>query len=573
MSAKLDAKKDAKKAQQRARYNTTFRKALLVVRRSGIAADLENRLRSDKGGRPRQLAVEVLLAACITVFGPGHKTATLVQIHDALTDSLPVSEQLRLGIAKATATTLEPVAIHQVRYLFKAVCRALDYSPTTGRVAVGWTSTDANGYRKRIYRPTTQAERLEREAEAIGYITRLLAASLRPMPEPTVVALDASGIRSHARRVRQTGANPHDDYRLDNSVFVQKPTGGYDPDARSGHVTPTEAKYDADMIFGYQLIPASASFGKDSEFRRLQPIVGLTVVPANAVQTGPALRVLDNINEVQETPLATLVVDRGYTTAVARHWAAPLRARGIEQVLDLTEPQRGPRLDPETGVLMIDGWPYAPWTPENLRHIARPQRWILHKPKPNASSRKKTTYERLKADLDRFRQQHAELAQYALTPNGAPRSNGTRQFKTSRFDAARATAAQRRTKAFRQPTLVLGAAVCPEIRQRLRWGSDEWISAWGRRSAVESGYSNLKGPDTERFERGTIRVVGLIATTLMLAFAAVHYNLRLLTKWAAKNDRYNADPDLLGFDRSIVGYELVTLDDINQRGSPQATAA
>ncbi len=115
--------------------------------------------------------------------------------------------------------------------------------------------------------------------------------------------------------------------------------------------------------------------------------------------------------------------------------------------------------------------------------------------------------------------------------------------------------------------------MCPEIRQRLRWGSDEWISAWGRRSAVESGYSNLKGPDTERFERGTIRVVGLIATTLMLAFAAVHYNLRLLTKWAAKNDRYDADPDVLGFDRNVVGYELVTLDDINQRGSPQATAA
>ena len=71
---------------------------------------------------------------------------------------------------------------------------------------------------------------------------------------------------------------------------------------------------------------------------------------------------------------------------------------------------------------------------------------------------------------------------------------------------------------------------------------------------------------------GAIRV-GLVATTLMLAFASVHYNLRLLTKWAAKNDRYDADPELLGFDRSVVGYELVTLDDINQRGSPQATAA
>ncbi len=40
-----------------------------------------------------------------------------------------------------------------------------------------------------------------------------------------------------------------------------------------------------------------------------------------------------------------------------------------------------------------------------------------------------------------------------------------------------------------------------------------------------------------------------------LALAAVHYNLRLLTKWAAKNDRYDAGPDLLGFDRNVVGHE------------------
>lgn len=568
MSLRKNAKETAKSTKKRARYNTMFRKALITVRRSGIAEDLEKRIKSDQGGRPRLLPVEVLLAACITVFGPDHKTATLVQIHAALTERLPVSEQLRLGIAKATPTSLEQLAIHQVRYLFKVVCRLLDYSPTTGRLPDGWDAKH-----KPVYRRLTEQERIDREAQALRYVTRLLSASLGPAPEPTVLAMDASGIRTMARRVHQTKAAKHDDYRLDQSVFVKNPTGGYDPDARSGHATPTQAKYDSDLVFGYQLITATASYEKDSPFRRLYPIVGLTAIPANANQPGPALRVIDEIIQQQGVRPGVLITDRGYTKSVAADWADPLRERGIEQVLDLLEKQRCVRPDPVTGAIMIDGWPYVPWTPEHLRHIQRPEYWTVQVPGPRASKAKVERYEKYKKDLERFRREHAELAKYALTPNGSIRANGSRQFKTTRFGAERATAAQRNTNVFKQATVVIGAKVCPEIRQRLRWGSNEWITAWGRREGVESGYSNLKGPDTERFERGTIRVVGLVATTLMLTFAAVHYNLRLLTKWAAKNDSYDADPELLSFDRNVIGFELVTLDNISERGSPKPAAA
>lgn len=100
-----------------------------------------------------------------------------------------------------------------------------------------------------------------------------------------------------------------------------------------------------------------------------------------------------------------------------------------------------------------------------------------------------------------------------------------------------------------------------------------WIVAWGLRQGVESGYSNLKGPDTESIRRGTIRVVGLVRTTLMLAFAAAHYNLRLLTKWAANNDAHETDPELFAVDYDVVGCELVTRQQVSERGSPGLAAA
>jgi hypothetical protein len=54
-------------------------------------------------------------------------------------------------------------------------------------------------------------------------------------------------------------------------------------------------------------------------------------------------------------------------------------------------------------------------------------------------------------------------------------------------------------------------------------------------------------------------VVGLTATGLMVAFAVMHYNLRILRKWAEDNGR-TGDDELLALDPVIFGYETVRLD-------------
>lgn len=60
--------------------------------------------------------------------------------------------------------------------------------------------------------------------------------------------------------------------------------------------------------------------------------------------------------------------------------------------------------------------------------------------------------------------------------------------------------------------------------------------------------------------RGWIRLVGLVATALMTAFAIVHYNLRAVRKWA-KRTGFQSDDLLLQRDGAIVGYEEVPMED------------
>jgi len=123
-----------------------------------------------------------------------------------------------------------------------------------------------------------------------------------------------------------------------------------------------------------------------------------------------------------------------------------------------------------------------------------------------------------------------------------------------------ATAAQRKKKVYSQPTIVLGAKVGAKLRQHERWGSDKWIEKYSCRTFVEGFFGAFQSRDGEGVRRGWIRVVGLTAIALMTALAMVHYNLRIVRKWAQKND-YQSDDILLQRDPKIEGHEVVPVDE------------
>jgi hypothetical protein len=525
-------------------------RTLAMVRDSGVAAELEALLRANTGGAPRALSVELLFAACILVNGRGYSSATFVDIHRLLTRDIVASRQFRLGVAWKSGTGVRKLAIHQVRYLFKRIRKSLDYSPHTGRV---WGA----GKERAIGRALTQDERIEREDEFVALMARLVTSSTRGVEPTSRVAIDATGMASPARRRKQVKANEGDDYRLETSIFVRFRTKASDQDARSGYQTATQDKGDSSKVSGYQLLTASTVYDRGSCEQKLKLINAMYLVPANAVLAGPTLRMIDDLTSRQE--VTDVLVDRGFSNSTSEHWADRLLERNIDQVFDLMQKQRGKYLDLATGAILIDGWPCVPWTPEHLHNIPAPPHFALAKPGPNATADEIREYDKNLAALLKFKALQAELSLYALRPNGRRKANGSRHFFTNSYQKHRATAAQRRTAICTKSTITITANIRPNLRQQHRWGSDAWIRAFTQRSAVESGYGNIKSQYGENIKRGWIRVVGLTATGLMLAFAVMHYNLRMLRKWAALNAKTQEHPHLEA-EPEIFGYEPVTAD-------------
>ena len=92
-----------------------------------------------------------------------------------------------------------------------------------------------------------------------------------------------------------------------------------------------------------------------------------------------------------------------------------------------------------------------------------------------------------------------------------------------------------------QATTVVAGAALIKLAQRDYWGSPEWQASYGRRAHVESIFGNLRNPSTQNIRRGFCRVMGLIKTTLMLAFEVMAANLRLVREWAKRTGE-NSDP-------------------------------
>ena len=543
--------------------DSALTRALTMVRRSGVAAELETQLLANPGGAPRLLSVELLFAACILVNGRDYSTADLVSVHKLLTQDLVVSTQLRLGLAQKVGTEVHRLAIHQVRYLFKRIRKMLDYSPHTGRL---WGA----GAQRSLGRILTQHERINREQDFLAHIARLIEASCSPVSTTPRQAIDATSMLSHARARKHIKANKGDDYQLDNSVFASVRTRSHDKDGRHGYHTATQEKGGLSTFFGFQLLTSCAVYERSSVEHSLKLIQGMSLVPANAILGPPTLRMIDEMRTRQD--VTKILVDRGFSMATADKWADPVLARGIDQVFDLSDKQRGHRVDTATGALMIDGWPCVPWTPTHLREIQRPVILSVTQPGPGADKERIRQFNKDFAALEKFKALQAELELYALASNGRRKADGSRRFHTSQYRRERATAAQRRTKVFEKATITIEATVGPHLRQEYRWGSPPWIAAYTQRGAVEGGYGNLKTLAGEGIKRGWIRVVGLTATGLMVAFAVMHYNLRILRKWAAENGRMG-DDILLAPEPKIFGYQTVPLDaDVSpaQTGPPLA---
>ena len=529
---------------------TELDRAIALVLRSGVHLDLELRLRPDKaGGRPRQLNVEVFLAGIILA-ASHKKNLALINVHALLTHDISRSAQIHYGIRWTDKHQQKRcLSLRQVRYLLEAL---------EGKLT-----------RNTIRAPKLDdIERAERTDALQSVLDRILAATVPAhLPPAERVALDGTALESWGRGKRFLTASAIATATASAIAAADSgtaiPTGlelreltmdfgaSWDLDAHWGYRTKT---YDnkSTKFFGYDVFAVTAM--PEAGGNRLErPLLTerIVVTPAATDVVAPALGIFDRF-AAEARRIRLVAADRAWSYKLPERWADELRARKIEAVLDLSDADHGAR-DFE-GLRMVAGAPHCPSMPDALVDIRRPATLSAGPVRPRASAMQQAEQAKRATDLASFHARIAERESWSFRRVAGPDETGKERWEcpaqagkricancplSLAYPAPTPTVAEppalaTAPKCCTQRTVTIPGNVTPKIRQRLYWGSPEWIASFSQRTHIEGAFGNLKSAKTENIRRGWAFVVGLVKTSPMLVCAVAAANLRLLRVWAAR---------------------------------------
>jgi len=570
-----------------------FDRVLAYVQDSGAADYVETLMRPDgKGGRPRQIPFAVFFAAVI--LAAEHKpTLTLVNVHKLLTNDLARSYRLSLNIVTKRADGgTHTLTVRQVRYMLEALERKLAH--TQGRAP-----------------DLTDGDRNSRQLALQNIMDMLVGATIPDhLPAPASYALDGTAIESWARGKKKRPVDPEADHADDDRIESDAVEDGdsrrsFDLDAAWGYQTKTYDNRTNDC-FGYHafgLVGVPPAGADPDTWPKL--VERLSVRPANANAVEPSIAMVDSLLAL-DRPVTELLADREFSYKKGTSWALPLRERGISQVIDMHEGDRGVR--DYNGIAMIDGTPHCRAVlgdREDLIRIPRPASLSEGTLPANAGEDQKSAHAARVAEIEAFKVKIAERSVAAFRRVAGPDSTGEERWEcpaqagkvicancpvSLMLSKDRPVVAEPHTvpalpeppvkpakgasqeereryqdekkkwdedadflRCCRQRTITIPGTVTPKLRQQHYWGSSSWIASYSRRTHVEGAFGNLKSAKTTHVTRGWINVVGIVKTSLMLAAAAVATNIRLLRKWAERTgDRTHplaaTDPEHHGFE-------------------------
>lgn len=403
-----------------------------------------------------------------------------------------------------------------------------------------------------------------RALNAHEFLNQFLEASCYPDPPRTTdYAIDGTAYDTWARVlfIRRGGVvdqapyaktpvgaqeNDQEDTTGRRAARTTAKSGGYiqhtkDPDAREGYRTGSDNE-PGRTFWGYEIHSVTNISTDKSVMPHL--IRSGAIAPAGSdTRASAGLKSLDSLIDARraanasQPPVQDLIADRGYSMLTAPKWQLPLWEKGVRQVFDLSEDQRGIHPSPIDRTVSIDGGFFVDALPERLRKL----------PRPNEPGLSKEKREAICADYDK------RLA-YALSPNSAINlTTGTQRFKgPARTGKLRC---RNNKKSLRGPhsqplTACKPGCACsksftlgPEDQARERqwplYGTTAWFKSYSRRNATESINAEIK-THRANFKRGYTRVFELTKTTVLLAFGLAAVNIRILRDWHFK--RGDQDP-------------------------------
>lgn len=561
---------------------TDLERALYVVDRSGAAELLEEHSRtSNRGCRRQGLTPRLYLVLQIVAAGQGK--VTVRDMHDIATEQLPDELQWRLGIRRRSR--IGTVAVLSDKQLYKfgqALTRHLGTDLSEATV------TGHDGRPRPLTPEEAEAELERRRRVRVEVGDRLVKAS-HPFPMVgTSLAVDETGVWSWARGKKKPDDMPpvdpvdedaraaaqlrkeKDRLEAQGKVFLpQAPDGApdiVDEDAEPEVTADAPGDHPAsDTGEGEDAVEASRPYcpdarwstkthknGKQSSFfgffmntlvrvpdvvagqvqKDTEPLLieRMRLTPAGADIVASTLEMLDQLAD-EERPVRDLLGDRHYSYKKFDRWARQLWRRLIHPVLDLRKTDHGTR-DYE-GMTFIDGWPHCPAMPVTFQTLERPG---VMAPKEAH---------------DKFKQEIAKRAAYAMSRNKTPYPDGRTQWGCPALDGKVGCPLREDTvenarkyrlpiitnppaepgKPCTQKLVLVPPSELVKYVQDDYWGSDDWYLSYGRRSYVEGVFGNLKNPNTENIHRGFIQMVGITNVTLAMAAAAVSYNIREYNNW------------------------------------------
>ena len=392
--------------------------------------------------------------------------------------------------------------------------------------------------------------------QALGpdeFAAALLKASAAGVPHTTSFALDSTDYETAAARrswrkrpdVVDEADAPDKASSTDDFATREFPVLGtdgrlqhsLDPDARGGYRS------------GKGLRPKETFLGYDLHITVPVPepgapplphvALGLVTAPAGAGKAEAGLRAVDALASTG-TPVGTLLADRGYTYRKPEAWALHLVGRGITSIHDLHTQQLGVHPGPRPHTIWVDGSLYTSALPEHLRHLGGFSIGMTDQEKYD-----------LQAKYEQRRPYQLDAVPHG-DRTGTMRFRGPALKKRLRCpntpESMRAPYSVPTTSCPPRPprdkdgkqsppacgcgvTVVVDAEEQAWTRQRAPFGTTEWAALYGRRSGVEHFNAEIKHNRGVRIVRGFTRVHGAVKNHILLTFALIGANVRLLRDW------------------------------------------